>query len=525
MSRLRTFVLACLLAVPSIASAQATNISHSSSLPAACRPGDAYVKTGTTPGWYVCITTNTWSFWTVSPATVANGGTGLTAGTSGGVLAFTGSTTLTSSGVLTANLPVIGGGAGAVPTVGTRSGNTTQFVTTTGALTSGDCVSIDASGNFIAAGGACGVGSGSVSNSGTLTANQLMIGAGTTVIAALGSLGTTTTLLHGNAGGAPTFGQVANADLAGSIAASKLVGTDITTVGTITSGVWTGTTIGVANGGTGLTAGTSGGVLAYTATGTLASSGVLSANLPVIGGGSGVAPTVGTRSGNTTKFVTTTGTLTNGDCVSWDSNGNAVAAGAGCVTASSTNTFTNKTIDAEGSGNSITIPFTYIPVIAICQNTTASLGASTPTSNPAVAACVTGSNTQLAVAQFADGASTLSVQGHFSLASDWTGNIDLAGKWRTSATSGAVVWQISTICVADGETVDPSFNTASTVTETAKGTTLQLNDFTISSVTVTGCSAGEELFYRFFRDPTNGSDTLAATAELVSMFFTVRRTM
>jgi hypothetical protein len=43
---------------------------------------------------------------------------------------------------------------------------------------------------------------------------------------------------------------VLNADLAGSIAASKLVGTDIATVGTITTGTWTGTTILVANGGT-----------------------------------------------------------------------------------------------------------------------------------------------------------------------------------------------------------------------------------------------------------------------------------
>ncbi len=47
-------------------------------------------------------------------------------------------------------------------------------------------------------------------------------------------------------------GKVTNAMLAGSIAASKLVGTDIATVGTITAGTWTGTTIAIANGGTGL---------------------------------------------------------------------------------------------------------------------------------------------------------------------------------------------------------------------------------------------------------------------------------
>ncbi len=44
----------------------------------------------------------------------------------------------------------------------------------------------------------------------------------------------------------------------------------------------------------------------------------------------------GTRSGNTTKFATTSGTLTSGHCVQWDANGNAVDAGAACGGGSST---------------------------------------------------------------------------------------------------------------------------------------------------------------------------------------------
>lgn len=98
---------------------------------------------------------------------VAGGGTGLASGTSGGILAFTASGTLASSGALTANLPVIGGGAGVAPSVGTRSGNTTAFVTTTGTQTSGDCVKIDASGNHIANGSACGGGGGTPGGSNT----------------------------------------------------------------------------------------------------------------------------------------------------------------------------------------------------------------------------------------------------------------------------------------------------------------------------------------------------------------------
>jgi hypothetical protein len=56
----------------------------------------------------------------------------------------------------------------------------------------------------------------------------------------------------------------------------------------LTTGV-TGT-LPVANGGTNLSSGTSGGVLAYTDTGVLASSGALAANNVVVGGGAGAAP-------------------------------------------------------------------------------------------------------------------------------------------------------------------------------------------------------------------------------------------
>jgi hypothetical protein len=55
-------------------------------------------------------------------------------------------------------------------TNGTASGNTSKFATTTGTLTSGDCVKIDASGNLIDASTACGGGSGSA-NSQLFTTN------------------------------------------------------------------------------------------------------------------------------------------------------------------------------------------------------------------------------------------------------------------------------------------------------------------------------------------------------------------
>jgi hypothetical protein len=87
---------------------------------------------------------------------VANGGTGLTGGTSGGIPYYSGTSALTSSALLAANALVVGGGAGAAP-------------------------------------------------------------------ATLGSLGTSTTVLHGNVSGAPTFGAVSlSADVTGNLPVTNL---------------------------------------------------------------------------------------------------------------------------------------------------------------------------------------------------------------------------------------------------------------------------------------------------------------
>lgn len=180
-------------------------------------------------------------------------------------------------------------------------------------------------------------------------------------------------------------------------------------------------------------------------------------------------------------------------------------------------------LTVTGSFHSTHASKIWLPA-AGCQNTTATLFWDTPTSTPAVAACVTGTNTQKGVADFADSAS-LSMQTTLILPSDFTGAIDAKFKWFTSATSGNVVWQIATICVADGETDDPAFNTASTVTDAAKGTTNQTNDASIASVTITGCAAGELLHIKVLRDAAHASDTLAATARLIGVELTGRRAL
>jgi hypothetical protein len=74
---------------------------------------------------------------------------------------------------------------------------------------------------------------------------------------------------------------------------------------TSTSALTTGT-LPVASGGTGLTSGTSGGILAFTATGTLASSGALTQYGIVYGGGAGAAP-ASTAVGTAGQVLTSNG--------------------------------------------------------------------------------------------------------------------------------------------------------------------------------------------------------------------------
>lgn len=201
----------------------------------------------------------------------------------------------------------------------------------------------------------------------------------------------------------------------------------------------------------------------------------------------------------------------------------ALTLGGGAL-AQTTYTLLNTQYNAESTGNVLTtVEKLWIPA-ARCDNATATSPEwSFPTSNPGAPACVTGSNTQFGVMDFADGANTLSAQWHMMLPADWTGTVGVSIKWFTTATTNSVVWQVSTICVANAETSDPAFNTASTVTDAALGTTVQQNDASIASLTVTGCAAGELMYVRVFRDPTNGSDTLAATARLVGLELTYRR--
>lgn len=215
---------------------------------------------------------------------VPNGGTGWGAVQSGALLYGNGTNALatTSAGTAGHVLALLNGiptwtatttaGTGLTYSSGSFSVNTTQNITRLSNLSSAGFVKTDASGNL------------SIDSSTYLTGNQTITLSGDVS----GSGATTISLAIG-------ANKVTNTMLAGSIAGSKLVGTDITslanlaTIGTVVSGTWQGGTVAVAYGGTGQTSFTAGRLIYGTGSTALANVATTSASagsgISVSGGG------------------------------------------------------------------------------------------------------------------------------------------------------------------------------------------------------------------------------------------------
>lgn len=182
---------------------------------------------------------------------------------------------------------------------------------------------------------------------------------------------------------------------------------------------------------------------------------------------------------------------------------------------------TAMTVNAETSGVNITIPFRWdldLCALSPADSSTAHVWNKDPLSTAPTLTAKSGTNRGTCVGTFPDSDGDYGVQITRQIPDGTlTGNFDADIWWDTTGTGNAR-FQIQTKCYADDEADDASFNTASVVTAAA-GTSGRPNKQTITNITVTGCAGGELMRIRFYRNRTEGSDTLNAALNLEKVTF------
>ena len=179
---------------------------------------------------------------------------------------------------------------------------------------------------------------------------------------------------------------------------------------------------------------------------------------------------------------------------------------------------------AGQSGNPIITPFTsyiYVPAALCTADATAIASVHLPTSNAPAAACVSGTNTQVASLDF-DTATDESIEFEMMLPPGFAGAVDMDVGWRATATSGTVMWSTRHSCVADGEAIDAAFGTATpfgadTVEGTADFINISNDADILSAVT---CDADDVWRMEIIRDVSG--DTLSGDARMEFFRITVR---
>lgn len=183
------------------------------------------------------------------------------------------------------------------------------------------------------------------------------------------------------------------------------------------------------------------------------------------------------------------------------------------VAKATVDTFTNKTFDAEGTGNLFTHPeIVAFPAAGCIGAVPGSMWDLMPTNAP-TPQCVQGTNTQKGLLDWPDIDGSIQAQQSYLLPVDLdsTKVLDARIVWRINAGSGNVKWFLDLACVAiDGSATndDPAFGgNQATVTTTAPAAGRPIVS-PITNMSLAGC-AGKMLHMKISRDRADGADTLS----------------
>jgi hypothetical protein len=413
--------------------------------------------------------------------------------------------------------PLLSGGGGATAmSFGTLSGNTTTFVTASGALTSGKCLQADASGNIATTGSACGSGGGSTSFYQTL-ASQTNVAADSPV-----TVGSAVGIYYCNAtAGAITYNLPAVASSTNFI--FTMVKTDSSTNNCTLDGNASETINGAL---TYVVNAQYSGVSIHT-TGSTGWTSIMTSGVPLADPGADKILYF-QESSHSVQPVTLSGAFSfSAGSLNLASNGVALSN----LATQSNNTILGNTSGSTAAPSELTaipLPQPIIWLAGVNQAGTATVSCNTPSSGAATAVAAATTVPPVGVASYS-GSAQNDMHCEFITPGDWTSSsaMDITLYWRAASTTGSVVWQVSTLFVGDGTVLNTAYNSASTVTDAAKGTTLQVNTATITGVTSSGTTsiaANKLAFVDIGRNGGVGSDNMSGTAELIGFVITIRRT-
>jgi hypothetical protein len=122
---------------------------------------------------------------------------------------------------------------------------------------------------------------------------------------------------------------------------------------------------------------------------------------------------------------------------------------------------------------------------------------------------------------FNDTATDLFLYGLFNVPKNYVGTASIIIVWTSTATSGNVVWGFDYRAVGgnDAESLDQgTAQESGTVTDAAPGATDRRLETSIS-LTGSNIVADDTVEFILSRDGTSGSDTMAAAAQIVGLYF------